>query len=38
MADSHVSTADQSDPLSLDIAGFDTSMPALIAEFAKGTI
>lgn len=30
------SVADASDPLSLDIAGFDTATPALIADFSRG--
>ena len=33
---SRFSVADPSDPLSLDIAGFDSATPALVADFSRG--
>jgi 60 kDa SS-A/Ro ribonucleoprotein len=30
--------ADPSDPLSLDVAGFDSAVPRLISDFARGDL
>lgn len=32
------SVADPNDPLSLDVAGFDSAVPNLIADFSRGAV
>ena len=38
MVSNGFSIADPNDPGSLDIVGFDTAMPQLISDFARGAL
>jgi 60 kDa SS-A/Ro ribonucleoprotein len=38
MTGTHNSIADPTDPLSLDVSGFDSAVPQLIADFARGDL
>jgi 60 kDa SS-A/Ro ribonucleoprotein len=38
MTANDVSIADPADPGSLDVAGFDSAVPNLIADFSRGTV
>jgi len=38
MTASDVSIVDPEDPLSLDIAGFDSAVPALVSDFSRGDV
>ena len=38
MTANDVSIADPNDPLTLDVAGFDSAVPNLVADFSRGTV